>query len=330
MRAKSGLPLLIVVLLAVGDLLLTPLLAHPQEGQRQITISYPALTYAMLPLFAAQEWQILARNGLQARPLQMGSRLAAAALLKGDIHYVAGVGPGSVGGTLSGIPSRAVWFASNQLAYSLLVRPGIKSLAELRSKRIAVTGLGGTADVALRLALAAAGENPRDFVIMGFPLGQLYSSLEAGVVDAALMDAPFSFYAEKKGFREVLEVGSHVRMPLGGLTTLLSTIQTRPDEVKRVIRSMQEAKDELTRSRERGVRLIAAVLKVDVETAGKTHALFERTLASNGVPTREGMENIVRALQAQKLFVGRKVAFEEIADDRLTREVARDLGYKAE
>src|SRR4029434_4292250 len=75
--------------------------------------------------------------------------------------------------TIRGLPSKAVWFASERLVYSVVARPEFKSLKELRGKRIAVTGLGGTSEVVLRIGLEAAGENPKDFVIVGLGAAQL-------------------------------------------------------------------------------------------------------------------------------------------------------------
>ena len=50
--------------------------------------------------------------------------------------------------------------------------------------------------------------------------------------------------------------------------------------------------------------------------------------AGSGVPTRLGMENIVRGIQSQGRFADRKVGFEEIAEPRFALQVARELGHK--
>jgi hypothetical protein len=46
------------------------------------------------------------------------------------------------------------------------------------------------------------------------------------------------------------------------------------------------------------------------------------------VPTHEGIDQIIKALQAAGQFTDRKVTFDEVADDRIAKEVARELGYK--
>ena len=301
--------------------------AGAQEIRGKVLISYPNPSICCLSLFAARQWRVFAENGLAADIIQARSQAANAALMSGEIHYVAGVGPNSVIGTLRGMPTRAVWFASNELIYSLITKPGVQNLKELRSKKIGLSGLGGTSDVALKIALESVGENPKDFVFIGLGGVQLLPALSAGAVDAVLLNPPFIFYAKAKGFRELLDVGSHVQMPLGGLTTTVAAIQKRPDEVKRVIRSLQQAKELMIKAKERSIDLIAGFLQVDRESAADTYAQYIKTVSGSGVPSREGMEKIVRSLQLLGQLTDRKVAFEEVADDRIAREIAKEMGY---
>jgi hypothetical protein len=117
-------------------------------------------------------------------------------------------------------------------------------------------------------------------------------------------------------------------MPGGGLTVLMKSINGKPDEVKRVIRAMQMAKDAIRKSKERGIDLMMRILKMDRESAGLTYDVFLKTLSLDGVPGRVGIENLVKSIQAQGRFIDKKPTFNDIADDRLAREVAKELGYK--
>ncbi len=301
-----------------------------QEARTKIRISYPNTSICCLALFAAQQWKIFEQNGLEVESIQMRSQAANSALASGDIHYVAGVGPNSVAATLRGLPSKAVWFASEQLIYSVVARPEFKSIKDLRGKRIGVTGLGGTSEVALRIALEAIGENPKDFVVVGLGAPQLMSALENGSIESAQLNSPLNYHAKKKGFRELLDIGAHVQMPLGGLTASNTAIQNRTAELKRVIRSLQIAKRTLLQSKEKTVDLIMRTIKVDREVAEDMFADNRRIAAGNGIPSREGMEQIVKSLQMLGQFTGKKIPFEEIADTHIAREVAQELGYKVE
>ena len=316
----------------LGILLLVlspPVLGHAQE-RRKIRISNATLSYSALPLVAAREWKLFQEQGLDVEIILMRSAAAAAALVSGDLDYQSGIGPASISATLSGVESRALWSSTSHITYWLMAKPQFKTLDALKSKKVAITGLGGTVHVAFLLALEKLGVNPKDFVLVSIGGQQIQQliSLESGYVDAALLSPPVTLGAQKKGFYKVLDVGAMVDMPGGGLTTLAKTIQERPAETKRVIRSLQQAKDEIRKSKPKTLDLIVKLLKMDREAANETYDQFLTTLSPTGIPTRVGMDILVKSVQAQGRHVGRKVAFEEIADDRLATEVAKELGYK--
>lgn len=313
--------------IVIGFFLLTSSVAA-QEGLKKIRIAYPSNTICCLPLFGALQWKVFEANGLQAEIIQVRSQVAYPALSSGEVQYVAGVGPASVSATLRGMPSRAVWFATEELIYSLMVRPDIQNVKDLRNKKIALTGIGGTSHVSLQIAFEAVGESPKNFIYIGMGGTQLLPALESGTVEGALLSPPMLYFAKKKGFRELLDVGARAKMPLGGLTVMISTLRNRPDELKKVIRSMQSAKQEILRSKEKSVALISSFLQVDRDVAEDTYTVYRKTVSGNGVPTHEGMDQIIKSLQAAGQFTGRKVAFEDIADDRIAKEVAKELGYK--
>ncbi len=304
---------------------------HSQEQRSRVRISNAGLTITALPLLAARDWGLFAANGLDVEIIVMAPSIAAAALAQGDIDYVAGVGPASVSATLSGLPSRAIWFSSDRISYWLMAKPTFKKVEDLKGKKIAISGgVGGTNHVALLIALEKTGANPKDYVMVGIPGQQiqLLYSLESGFVDGALISPPVTFNAYKKGFNKLLDVGSMVEMPGGGLTALVKTIQSKPTELKKVIYALQLAKDEVRKSKAKTVDLIVRLLKMDKEAASETYDMFLNTLNPTGVPNRVGIDNLVRSIQSQGRFVDRKVSFTDIADDRLATEVAKELGYK--
>jgi ABC-type nitrate/sulfonate/bicarbonate transport system substrate-binding protein len=307
-----------------------PVSVLAQERRGKTRISNAAFTITALPLLAARDWRIFPANGLDMEIILMNSALVPPALVQGDIDYQAGVGPASVNATLSGFPTRAIWFSSDKISYWLMGRAPYKTMESLKGKKIAITGLGGTIHVAYLMVLEKLGINPKDYVLVSIPGQQiqLLYSLDSGYVDAAILSPPVTFGAQKKGFNKLLDIGAMVEMAGGGLTALAKTIQERPSETKRVIRSLQLAKDEIRKSKAKTVDLIIRILKMDKEAASATYDEFLTTLSPTGIPSRTGMEILVKAIQSQGRFVDRKVSFNDIADDRLATEVAKELGYK--
>ena len=318
-----------IILLGILGLLSSN--AGSQERRSKVRISNAGFTITALPLLAAKDWGIFTANGMDVELIVMAASLAPAALSGGDIDYIAGVGPASVSATLTGLTARAIWFSSDRISYWLMARPQFKTLEDLKGKKIAISGgVGGTNHVALVVALEKSGAAPKDYVMVGIPgqQTQLLYSLESGFVEGALVSPPVTFAAHKKGYNKLLDVGSMVEMPGGGLTALVKTIQSRPAETKKVIHSLQLAKDEVRKSKAKTVDLIIRILKMDKEAASETYDTFLTTLSPTGISNRPGIDNLVRSLQSQGRFLDRKVSFTDIADDRLATEVAREMGYK--
>jgi ABC-type nitrate/sulfonate/bicarbonate transport system substrate-binding protein len=125
-----------------------PVLA--QDKLTRVRIAYPSGGICCLALYGGIQWKIFEENGLHVEIVQIRSQVGNMALMANEIQYFSGVGPASVSATLRGMPSRGVWFASDQLIYSLMARPEIQTLRDLRGKKIGITGLGG--DVSCRAA----------------------------------------------------------------------------------------------------------------------------------------------------------------------------------
>jgi DUF1009 family protein len=136
------------------------------------------------------------------------------------------------------------------------------------------------------------------------------------------------FFAQRRGYIRLLDIGSLVEMASGGLTAMVKTIRTRPDEVKRIIRALQLGKRAMLKSRERTLDLITGVLKMDKQTAADTYKAVEASFNDTGIPTRQAMDNIIKAIKAEGRFTDRNITFEEIAEPKFAIEVAKELGYK--
>ncbi|MGE5820641.1 MAG: ABC transporter substrate-binding protein [Deltaproteobacteria bacterium] len=303
--------------------------AHSQaQERRKIRVSNANFSFTALPLLAARDWKLFAEQGLDMEIILMRSAASAAALASSDLDYTSGIGPASISATLSGLDSRALWSSSNRIAYWLMAKPDFKTVQDLKNKKIGVSGLGGTSHVSMTLALEKRGLSAKDYVALSVPSGQLVPSLESGFVDAAALNPPYMFFAQRRGYQRLLDIGSLVEMPSGGLTALTKTIRARPDEVKRVIRAQQIAKRAMLKSRERTLELITRVLKMDPETAADTYKVVEASFNDTGIPTPEGIGNIIKAIKAEGRFKDRNIAFEEVADPRFAIEVAKELGYR--
>lgn len=316
------------LVVAISGVLSVSLPALAQQQLAKVRVAYPRPGSVVVLYQAAQEWKLFLANGLDVELVMMNAPISAVALMRGDIDYVALVGTTSVRATLSGMPTRAVWIASKKLLNWLVARPQTSDLEKLKSKRIGVSAIGDITHVATEMAIGRAGGNPAHYAFNAVPPGQMLSALESGTIDAGLLNALEYLYARRKGFATVLDIGSLVEMPVGGLTTTVKTIKTRPEEVKAVIRALQQTKQAMAKSKDKTVDLLARVMGLDREMAKEFNDLYYSTWFEDGVPTSLGLETIFKAIQFQGQFVGKTFAFEDLGDAKLAIEVANELGYK--
>jgi NitT/TauT family transport system substrate-binding protein len=97
--------------------------------------------------------------------------------------------------------------------YTVLAKPPLKTLKELRGKTIMV---GGPKDITLTYLvrmMAPNGLNPGDYDLAyaGSTIARL-SALQAGAVDAAMLLPPFSFHAEAAGFNNLGLVEDYAKL----------------------------------------------------------------------------------------------------------------------
>ena len=72
----------------------------------------------------------------------------------------------------------------------------------------------------------------------------------------------------------MLDTGSLLEMPGGGLTTLIKTITSKPNRVRKVIRVLQTAKDAVRKSKDKTLELMVRTLKMDRDIASSTYDVF--------------------------------------------------------
>jgi NitT/TauT family transport system substrate-binding protein len=280
-----------------------------------------------MPLFAARDRGFFERNGIEADTVLLPSDRAMAAVASGELHYVAGVGSASVAASALGMPLRAAWFSASSPAYTLYARPEIRTVDQLRGKRVGVPGLGGTSAAVTWMALRHHGIDMRTEMVT-LSIGNdelLLDAMRNGGLDVAPLTAPTSLAARREGFSPLLDVAALVQMPLGGLSITTEKLTNDRDEARRVVRALTQAKEWLLQNREEAVAMLMELRGTDRATAEGTYDELTPTFLGHGLVTREGIENVLEILRDAGR-IGSEVRFEDVAHPQLAEEVARELG----
>lgn len=207
-----------------------------------------------MPYFVARERGFFREEGLEAEIILMKAIQTVQALMAGGIDFGTATGTG-VSAAVNGANVRVVLALTDKPSFDMVAVPTIKSVQQLRGKKISISAVGSLTEILARQILIA-NQVPPDQVTF-LPLGTsdvTYVALKAGVIDATMVQIPQNFLAQDEGFRKLASGADVYRAVQGGLTTTKATISERPELVTRTIRATLRA-----------VRLIANDKKYGLE-----------------------------------------------------------------
>jgi NitT/TauT family transport system substrate-binding protein len=175
---------------------------------KPINVAYSAITGSQAPLWVAKQEHIFQKNGLDVELVYIGGgSIVTNALLTGDVQF-ARLGANAVlQASIRGADLKIIANTMNTLVTYMMVRPEIKTLKDLKGKKIGVTRFGGNVDYALDLLLKKEGlQRGKDVIVLqtgGNP--QLVGSLKAGSVDAGILSSPTNLQAARLGMKELFD-----------------------------------------------------------------------------------------------------------------------------
>jgi ABC-type nitrate/sulfonate/bicarbonate transport system substrate-binding protein len=156
-----------------------------------------------LPLTVAQRKGYFTRESLDlvVVPIQGGTDRIVAALDKGEIDAGKNATPYLIQAVLNGSDAAAIMSQTANPIYSLIVRPEIKSFADLRGRTLGLSTPGDTITLSTLRLLASKGLKSDDFaakVVVG--TGPRFECLKSGACAAVPMGQPEDLDAIKQGF----------------------------------------------------------------------------------------------------------------------------------
>jgi NitT/TauT family transport system substrate-binding protein len=181
-----------------------------------IKIALPVSSLESMPIYIAQDKGFFAKHGVEVEVIaSRGGGEAMKAFISGDVQLV-GTGFPEVGLMREHGVDVELFFAQTKgVPFALLVRKdlGIKSVAELKGKNVAVTSPGSlTANITRYLLKQAGLDADRDVGLISVGGGgEILGALQGQKVDAAMLFEPFVTVAVTQNVADILvDVGTSV------------------------------------------------------------------------------------------------------------------------
>jgi ABC-type nitrate/sulfonate/bicarbonate transport system substrate-binding protein len=212
------------------------------------------------------------------------------------------------------------------MVFSLMAKPEIKSVSDLRGKKIGITRIGSSTHTSALYALNQAGLKPSDYQILPLvEVPNIFTALAAGQVDAGVVSPPTNSRARKAGFKELVNLAKegpeYVSVAVGTSRTYLNANE---DTVRRVVRSYAEGVYIFKTNKAAALKMIENQLRVkDADIQEDTHNQFRQYLEYPPYVTRKAMEAVLAELRDKDL-AAKSAKPDDFIDARFVAELEKE------
>jgi len=298
------------------------------SAQTKITIGYAAVSPRTTPLYIAQEQGIFTKYGLDAKVMLFrGAPTLVASLVSSEMEIGYTGGTSVVGAAGQGNYLRILSSISNTLTHTIMAHPGIKRVEELRGKRFGIQNMGSSTWMHTMLALEYVSLDPKRDNINTLSIGDsvlIGQALEAGRVDAAVLDGALVRRLRSKGFSTIAEL-QPAKIPMLNQAVVVHPefLQKRSETAERILMALVESLAFSMASANKSVVIKTMMRRFQISDTAVGEEGYQDYLTSverKPIPNLEGMRNI-RRLMALLNPKAANVKIEELVDGRLIHKL---------
>jgi NitT/TauT family transport system substrate-binding protein len=218
--------------------------------------------------------------------------LTIGAIQAGEIDYAWGASTISRG-SISGAPVKLVSLALRTSFHTLVARPQIKSIADLKGKTIAVT-IGAADDFVARHLIRRSGLDPRDYTFVNMGGSDTrFPALHSGTIDATALSLPFFVIAKRQGFTLLGSAADVIDMATVGIGTSMRKIQQEREQVRKVIRAQLDTLRWVKQQKAEVVPFLQKFYDLDEALAVESHAIYSKLIIDDARPLAAAIKTVL-------------------------------------
>jgi NitT/TauT family transport system substrate-binding protein len=298
-----------------------------------VKVGYSNITGDQLPLWYSSETGLFAAHGLDVdSQLVAGGATTVAALLSGQIQVAQAGGSEALSATANGADLVVVATLGPVYPYIFEVVPEIQTPQDLIGKKIGVATLGGSADIATRVALRSVGIDPnKDVTIVATgSAANRTAALLSGAIQAGMAGGPpDTLELEAHGLHPIMDLAA-LKLPNANNTVMMQRtwLDANRAVAQRYIDTLIEATGKLKKDKTTSVAILKKYYNSDNEVGMTASYDFftEEVLPNLPFPRPEQLKDSVEQLGASNPKV-LEVKLDRLLDPSLVQNAAdRGLG----
>jgi NitT/TauT family transport system substrate-binding protein len=236
----------------------------------KLYVVYASISGTQSVGWIAKEAGLFTKHGLDVDLLFTGGGRAITSLLGGDTPIVTVGGPSVIAARLAGSDVTITAHVFDTILYSLIVTPEIRTLADLKGKKLGASRFGSATDFALRYVLKQNGFDPLKDVVI-FQIGgqsETLAALRAGSIQGGVIASPATAEAKRLGMRELINMAKlGVEYPHTTIATTGRFLRSNRETVLRFTRAYVEGMHRFLSDREFSLKVIGKYTKIQSRAA---------------------------------------------------------------
>ena len=299
-----------------------------------IRTAVPRASLNYLSIYVAEAKGLFKDEGLENETIVIGGPAAIAALVSGNVDF-SGAGGSGLRAAAKGAELKAIFYQTEKVTWYFVVHPSIKSVADLKGKKIAVGLIGDSEDRFSTMFVENNGLSAKDItrIPMGTSSGARIAAIKSGSLQAAVLDPGGMIVAEKEGLHSLAFLGDLFPLPFQGYVVTDKKIAENPAQIKRWVRAMSRALMFLRERPEEAADIGIKRLQLgNINRAMLIEATKAYTraflLGVPGLPSAEGIKNILEYEVRVPMNMAAPPPARRLLDLRFVEEVKRELEQK--
>jgi ABC-type nitrate/sulfonate/bicarbonate transport system substrate-binding protein len=308
------------------------------EGQAQLIplhVGHASINSRMSPLWIAAKEGFFRNQGLDVKVVNVrGGTQATQALLGGGLDIAYSDPPGTIAAIGAGAPLVEVMATAIVMPYYLVGAPAVKSLADLKGKRVGSSGLGLSASrMAIIVGLKHLGldqERDKITLVAAGTEPERLAGLASGALAATVIAPEFRSKIEQLGLNILADLRAMtIPWEVGNVVTSRKLLQSQRDVVERAIKALLEGNAYVLNPAHRPAIIELLKTRLGLKTAQDAAGAYEDTIKyyvlKKPYPYREGLQSIIAEVgKIAPSAAGLK--YEDVADPSIIERLDKS-GY---
>ena len=318
-------PLVVAILLLVMS-------SGPEAHSDNLQVNF-GVTFRnarLIPLWIADEEGFFKKQGLDVKQINIsGGTQGAQMMVSGGVDVSYDDPITCVVSTAGGVPVNVIVGGTPSLAYLIVGGPGVKTIADVKGKRVGSSGLGLSASrLALLVGLRRFGifaEMGQATIVAAGQEPERIAGLSTGAIAATVISPEYRTKLEQLGVNMLADLRTlNIPWETSSVITTVKNAQTKRDMLERVVRAILQAHafilNPANRARVIELTNTQLALKSQQDAASVYDDLIKFYVFKKPYPTRDGFANVISEV-AKQLPKAATLKYEDVVDNSIIEKL---------